>query len=261
VADVEDVEPALMTMVEFGVALEQRLHDKLDGKPIDPRIAHLQLCNLDRRADRVSLYVINHILDKEGGDLLFHLTLMRAGANSVEGYQQLLTCLRPRAKIDLSGFTAGWGHSYRRPIPMAKNKERKIERYWLESAGYWLQISKSPDSATTYGLVLKYLGGTAKFTAYQICLDLGYKHPHLYDEDAHVVCGPGCEMTAEQVQEMTAERQPFKMRLTLQTVEGLSCEYRKYKAGRLKRRNSTQPIDDYRRDYIDAMAKLAELSE
>jgi hypothetical protein len=69
------------------------------------------------------------------------------------------------------------------------------------------------------------------------------------------------EMTAEQVQEVKAERQPFKMRLTLQTVEGLSCEYRKYKAGRLKRRNSTQPIDDYRRDYIDAMAKLAELSE
>ena len=49
------------------------------------------------------------------------------------------------------------------------------------------------------------------------------------------------------------------MRMTLQTVEGLSCEYRKYKAGRLKRRKSTQPIDDYCRDYFDAFAKLAEL--
>ena len=130
---------------------------------------------------------------------------------------------------------------------MAKNKERKIKQYWLESAGYWLDISKSPDSATTYGWVLKYLGGTAKFTAYQICLDLGYKYLHLYDEDAHVVCGPGCEMTAEQVQGFKAELQPLvKMNVTLQTVEGLSCEYRKYKAGRLKRRDSTQQIDDYR---------------
>ena len=69
-----------------------------------------------------------------GSHLLFSLTLMRAGANSVEGYKQLLTCLRPQAKIDLSGFTAGWGHSYRRPITMAKNKERKIEQYLLKSA-------------------------------------------------------------------------------------------------------------------------------
>ena len=142
-----------------------------------------------------------------GSHLLFSLTLMRSGANSVEGYKQLLTCLRPHAKIDLSGFTAGWGHSYRRPIPMAKHKERKIEQYLLKSAWTWLQISKSHDSATTYALVLKYLGGTAKFTAYQIYLDLGYKHPHPYDEDAHVVCGPGCEMTAEQVQEFKAELQ------------------------------------------------------
>eukprot|EP01050_Picozoa_sp_SAG11_P021379 SAG11_NODE_3795_length_2220_cov_237.444130_1_plen_495_part_10 len=83
--------PVQMTMEQFAVVLEQRLHDKLSGKPIDPRILQLDLCNLDRRADKTSIFVITEILlmeDKK--DLLFKLAIMRCGPNNPEGYSKLM---------------------------------------------------------------------------------------------------------------------------------------------------------------------------
>eukprot|EP01050_Picozoa_sp_SAG11_P050488 SAG11_NODE_28161_length_324_cov_57.511111_1_plen_64_part_10 len=57
--DLDDITLNPMTIIDFAVVLNQRLEDKLLGNPIDLRISGLSLCNLDRRADLTSIFVIN----------------------------------------------------------------------------------------------------------------------------------------------------------------------------------------------------------
>eukprot|EP01050_Picozoa_sp_SAG11_P010265 SAG11_NODE_1019_length_6159_cov_23.425248_5_plen_999_part_00 len=235
-----------MTMEQFAVVLEQRLHDKLSGKPIDPRISGLDLCNLDRRADKTSIFVINEILlMEEEKDLLFKLAIMRCGPNNPEGYRKLMKIIESSSnqgdrllKKDvlsekLRGFEGPWGRSYLRALMPSHNRAKLIYSYWEQAGPCWTAIKSRRDSTQTYNAVLKMLGGKAYFTAYQICLDLGYKHKSLYNEDEHVLIGPGCSISEEEIESVKQKLVPLlKMPVTKFTVQGLGCEYRKYLSGK-----------------------------
>eukprot|EP01047_Picozoa_sp_COSAG01_P114865 COSAG01_NODE_43522_length_429_cov_0.524242_1_plen_112_part_10 len=112
-----------MTIIDFAVVLNQRLEDKLLGKPIDSRISGLSLCNLDRRADLTSIFVINEILAvEEGAELLFKLALMRCGPNNPAGYRKLIEVIESsytesELSLDLlaqnlEGYDGPWERSY-----------------------------------------------------------------------------------------------------------------------------------------------------
>eukprot|EP01050_Picozoa_sp_SAG11_P003043 SAG11_NODE_164_length_13880_cov_328.002540_2_plen_684_part_00 len=274
-----EVDP--MTIIDFAIVLNQRLEDKLLGNPIDSRISGLSLCNLDRRADLTSIFVINEILAvEEGAELLFKLALMRCGPNNPAGYRKLIEVIESsytesELSLDLlaqnlEGYDGPWERSYRRTLMTANAADRaKLILMYKEQADLcWNDLSRSFDgfevnSTMTYQSVLKMLGGGAKFAAYQISLDFGYKYKQLYDEDKHVLIGPGCEVREDEIHFIKKELQPrVHMKLTQQTIEGLGCEYRKYKAGKPKYKNqSSGNLEEYRAQYEESQRHLEEWNQ
>eukprot|EP01050_Picozoa_sp_SAG11_P009102 SAG11_NODE_836_length_6927_cov_100.078940_2_plen_473_part_00 len=303
-----------MTIIDFAVVLNQRLEDKLLGKPIDSRISGLSLCNLDRRADLTSIFVINEILAvEEGAELLFKLALMRCGPNNPAGYRKLIEVIESsyedfrilsvfplnlkepkwdtpgsslssdsssRHYVDsklsldllvenLEGYDGPWGRSYRRTLMTANTVDRAklILIYKKQADLCWNDLSRSFDgfevnSTMTYQSVLKMLGGGAKFAAYQICLDIGYKFKELYDEDEHVLIGPGCLVPEEEIEAVKQKLQArVKMNVTKQTVEGLGCEYRKYLAGKPHYNQSSGNLEKYRAQYEELQRHLKEWNQ
>lgn len=61
----------------------------------------------------------------------------------------------------------------------------------LQQLAEHIQTARSSD--TTFRIIKKTLPFVGDFLGYQICVDLGYAMPHLYDDSAHVVAGPGCK--------------------------------------------------------------------
>jgi hypothetical protein len=99
-----------------------------------------------------------------------------------------------------------------------------LGRIDASSSGYHTSFKLT--SAEFYAKVLNALGGTAKFAAWQICLDIGYRFPELYNEDEHVVVGRGCLFTEEKIDELKPRVQGrVKMKVTKQTIEGLEAAY------------------------------------
>eukprot|EP01050_Picozoa_sp_SAG11_P013050 SAG11_NODE_1497_length_4795_cov_18.378620_2_plen_484_part_00 len=267
-----------MTIIDFAVVLNQRLEDKLLGNPIDARISGLSLCNLDRRADLTSIFVINEILAvEEDTELLFKLAIMRCGPNNPEGYRKLMKIIEssyvdvPRVlSLDLlvknlEGYDGPWGRSYRRTLMTANTVTRaKLICFYKEETRSedWDWLWQYPDSNKTYQFVLEMLGGGAKFAAYQVCLDLGYIYKKLYDEDEHVVIGPGCSIPEEDIETVKQELVPLlKMPVTKQTVEGLGCEYRKYQAGKPHYNQSSGNLEKYRAQYEESQRHLKEWNQ
>ena len=121
-------------------------------------------------------------------------------------------------------------------------------------------MANSESSEQTYKMILKALGGTAKFAAYQICLDIGYKYPHLYNERYHVYIGDGCLFTEEQITEFQPLVQAaVKMYVTKQTMEGLGCELRKYRSQKPKQyKGGGKASAEYKRDYEASRLLLGE---
>jgi hypothetical protein len=54
------------------------------------------------------------------------------------------------------------------------------------------ELLKATNSDTTYKLVTE-LPGVGSFIGYQICVDLGYWNKAVYDDDEHVILGPGAK--------------------------------------------------------------------
>eukprot|EP01047_Picozoa_sp_COSAG01_P096098 COSAG01_NODE_26663_length_707_cov_0.363487_1_plen_176_part_10 len=176
--------------------------------------------------------------------MLLKLVLMRAGPNNYENYLSFIEVIGDDYSYEgltanLRNYKAGWLRSYRRPLMTAQDRPHTIVKYVEGLEKCWVTMTSCPSvfpgwhadlptSINTYKSVLEMLGGHAKFTAYQICLDIGYKHPELYNEDLHVFVGPGCEIPEHKIDEVKEIVQAkVTMKVTKQTSEGLGCVYGK----------------------------------
>ena len=142
--------------------------------------------------------------------------------------------------------------------------------------------SRHSSSAAVFEIICEW---TSSFAGAQICWDLGYKHGELYDEDAHEYIGgtdgegalgglqtvfPGLrpDGTAEfgrmrQLQAALAPRMPpglLRGPVTLQTVEVILCEYRKFvrntKARKKNRRGRGSASAAYKLQHARAWTAL-----
>ncbi|EKE29562.1 MAG: hypothetical protein ACD_2C00147G0001 [uncultured bacterium (gcode 4)] len=66
------------------------------------------------------------------------------------------------------------------------------------------EIEENKSSEFTFRAI-KDLPWIGDFLAYQICVDMGYARKELYDEDAHVVAGPGCRRWLDRIFESRGE--------------------------------------------------------
>ena len=259
-----------LSFSEFAVTLEVRLQHYMNSTPdlIDPRIAGMRLCNADRRTDRTTLCVINEILaKKDGHDMLIDLALMRCGPNEPDRFLELRNLIDQVGPGEIDAWVehtdTPFPRSYRRPLQMATDRTQKYIGYAEGAYECWQNLLASESSQQSFGIVLDWLGGTAPFSAYQICLDIGYKHPEIYNEDVHFVVGPGAKDAlhvlapgvGDERAQLTALRDDLqhkmRMKVTLQTVEGLLCEFRKYQQGKRLR-----PVSPCSPEYV-ALHKLA----
>ena len=123
-----DVDAEDITIPQFAAMLEGRLINRLNEQPCDPMISSLALCNVDRRADITSIYVINEILNKfQGTEMLLHLAIMRAGPNSYENYVKFIDAIDGDYSYEglcanLPNYDGAWLRNYRRPLMTAQNR-------------------------------------------------------------------------------------------------------------------------------------------
>jgi hypothetical protein len=286
---------ALGAFLDFAVRLEQRHGCYLRAEPFGGELAALRLCNANRRWDRTTLHVITEILSKlEGPQLLLHLAVMRAGPNEPRRYDALVQHIggdftEAGLRVSLAAYAernrheerSHWPPSYRRPLGVAGPDKRAavLHGYAQGAAAAWRAIvsaglTRKGRSERVFRAVLQWLGGAAEFTAWQICLDLGYvRSGWYYDEDEHVLLGGGegqgarggltmvvgpCADVRARLCELRDHLQGrMQMKVTLQTVEGLLCEFRKYRNGAREYRGAGRADESYKRAYAAAQRYLS----
>eukprot|EP01051_Picozoa_sp_SAG22_P025137 SAG22_NODE_7301_length_752_cov_6.752294_1_plen_132_part_00 len=123
---------------------------------------------------------------------------MRAGPNESERFIFLRDKIYELGTVDdaftayYAQFAVRWPVSYRTPLQLAGTGHAEKYDKWAEGAeDCCMKLRRSETmrcSAETYQTVLDWLGGKAPFTAYQICLDIGYKHPRYWTNE---VSNPG----------------------------------------------------------------------
>ena len=172
-------------------------------------------CNVFRELDRGSQYAIKKIIPslatKSLADAVFALLCYRI-FNRIETYETLLAkevslevcAYRPetlvaaldeqQSPIFTSAFTVC-------PMNFGRYKTfpTKLERVAAAMKDWCVAlptISSTIDdkkiSQCTFQ-ALRELPGLGEFNAYQVCLDIGYCRPDLFDEDRFVVAGPGAK--------------------------------------------------------------------
>jgi len=177
----------------------------------DPIIAQYRFTNAFRAADRVSQYLIRHVIyegDQSPLEVFFRTLLLKlfnkistweslgaeVGIPTVESfdvrrYERILTRDRSNGQaiysaayiIPSPGLGEKWKHSNHLRLLKAMLVERLPER-----------IAEAPSLAAVYGLLLEY-PSIGPFLAYQFTIDLNYAPFVNFSEMDFVVPGPGAK--------------------------------------------------------------------
>lgn len=250
-----------------------RLDDPSGTWTADPILAAHRFTNTYRAADRVSQHLINEIQYAENrsqapAELLFR-TLLFKTFNRIETWNEIESALGPVSwqSADLSAIEAVldrihargatvYSAAYIMPAPpfgrvrKHANHIALIDRMMRD--GLAGRIQSAPSLAAVYDMLLSY-PGLGRFLAFQYAIDLNYSTICDFDEDEHVVAGPGAldgiskcfsdtaGLNAEDVIRWTSDQQEsefarlgidfpglFGRRLRLIDLQNCYCELSKY---------------------------------
>ena len=185
-----------------------------------------------------------------------------------------------------TSFEKPWGpYSYRGQLMCQRSnacRAKIVYQLKNSSVRIWNTIRNCVDwSAAVYDVITSW---TSEMCGWQLCLDLGYKHPEIYDEDKHEYIGGlsgqgamgGLQLVYptlksrdgrtefNKMRKLRDKLKPvMKMTVTNQTVEGLLCEYRKWlrntAGGTVNRRSNRHSgnLEEYKTKYAVAVQALA----
>eukprot|EP01062_Namystynia_karyoxenos_P035145 TRINITY_DN25776_c0_g1_i1.p1 TRINITY_DN25776_c0_g1~~TRINITY_DN25776_c0_g1_i1.p1 ORF type:complete len:462 (+),score=159.21 TRINITY_DN25776_c0_g1_i1:79-1464(+) len=270
-------------------------------------IMHGRLCNVFRFLDRQSVYLVDRViipLANDPADLIFNIIVFRAFINRADNFDALGAPLRLQGfspkdfeaklgaiegSLSNAAYNVGSFGSFSHIAQGPGSKNARFCALLAELCpklpALAAELQQQPSSERTFRLISR-INGIGPFIAYQICVDIGYWSPRLYDEAAHVYVGPGaekglehlfnksCKLTpAQQVQrlvdlqdehtagsnydEVFRDVPPELRRLNLMSVENCLCEGHKYfrfqAGGRFKQKYSGQGATP---EYREALARV-----
>ena len=183
----------------------------------DPTIARGRFCNVYRFLDRESVWMCAHIitpLRSRPADMLFNILIFRTylnwhrsmellGLQSTETFERAAFETRLRqvgaqlGKLSSAAYNVGSFHGFASVDHGGSGcKPGRVAAMFAalapQMAGVLAAILERRDSEFTFATVSG-LQGVGPFIAYQICIDLGYWQPSVYNESRHVTVGPGAE--------------------------------------------------------------------
>jgi hypothetical protein len=182
----------------------------------DEALLHGRFCNVFRFLDRESVYVRSQViqpLQDDAGNLLFNVILFRAYLNSgdamrhmgllsVENFSKADFLRRVQKVQDATGkvsnaaYNVGSFAAFQSEHAGPGCKPARAAAMFRTLAplmrGLAARITARRDSRYTFEQV-RALPGVGEFVGYQICVDIGYWRRDVYDDDKHVILGPGAK--------------------------------------------------------------------
>ena len=204
------------------VAERQRVYQKWHSSApapwtADPTIAGGRFCNVFRYLDRESVWAVAHIITpllSRPADLVFNILIFRTylnwhrsmellGLQSAETFERAAFETRLRqvgaqlGKLSSAAYNVGSFHGFASvDHGGAGSKPGRVAAMFAALApkmsGVVAAILERRDSEFTCSTISG-LEGVGPFVGWQVCLDLGYWMPGLYNESLHVKVGPGAE--------------------------------------------------------------------
>jgi len=204
--------PVLDTYWRFAVARQDTFHRRLNGVTpwtTDPVIAAHRFTNAYRASDRVSQYLIRHVLyegDQSYEEILFR-TLIFKLFNRIDTWEYLIDALGPIAwkgfpferaeKVLNARFESGariYSAAYIMPSPAFgasrkhANHLRLVEHIMKERTAAKVAAARSLEEVFT---LLRGYPSFGDFLAFQLTIDLNYSTMLDFSEMDFVVAGPG----------------------------------------------------------------------
>lgn len=203
------------TLWRFAAERQEVFFRKLEGDPSpwthDPIIARHKFTNAYRASDRVSQYLIRHVIYKgdQGAEEVFFRTILFKLFNKIETWELLKSKLRMISYVDysfarydqvltqaISSGTRIYSGAYIMPSGKSsfghpqkhRNNLRLLERMMEDEAPH--RIANAPSMKRAFEVLRSYptIGG---FLAYQYVIDLNYSELSDFSEMEFVVPGPG----------------------------------------------------------------------
>ena len=205
--------PVLDTYWRFAAARQEIFHRRFRGEAPpwsdDPVLARHRFTNVYRAADRVSQYLIRHVLyeGRQQPDEILFRTLLFRFFNRIETWEALVHCVGPptwahfdaaryRRVLD-SLFAAGgplYSAAYIMPSPAFGNARKHQNHLALLEHMMRTGAPREVASARTLESVFRTLRGypsLGNFLAFQLAIDLNYSDMIDFQEQDFVVAGPG----------------------------------------------------------------------